>query len=83
LPSSRMWPSWLNANFSSGPRRSEKRDCARPTTEQILRLFSLAERNQSMQDGKTLQIFDVQLTELQRQVLALLGVSKGAFRSPR
>ena len=70
-------------NIAELPLYPEHRDCARPTTEQILRLFSLAERHQLMQDGKTLQIFDVQLTELQRQVLALLGVSEGAFRSPR
>jgi transposase len=65
------------------PLYPEQRDCARPTTEQILRLFSLAERHQLMQDGKTMQIFDVQLTELQRQVLTLLGVSEDAFRVPR
>jgi hypothetical protein len=35
-----------------------------------------------MQDGKTLQIFDVQLTELQRRLLTLLGVSEDAFRLP-
>jgi len=70
-------------NIAELPLYPEQRDCARPTTEQILRLFSLAERHQLMQDGKTLQIFDVQLTELQHQVLALLGVSEGAFRSPR
>jgi transposase len=70
-------------NIAELPLYPEQRDCARPTTEQILRLFSLAERHRLMQDGKTLQIFDVQLTELQRQVLALLGVSEGAFRSPR
>jgi hypothetical protein len=65
------------------PLYPEQRDCARPTTEQILRLFSLAERHQLMQDGKTMQIFDVQLTELQRQLLTLLGVSEDAFRVPR
>jgi transposase len=70
-------------NIAELPLYPEQRDCTRPTTEQILRLFSLAERHQLMQDGKTLQTFDVQLTELQRQVLALLGVSEGAFRSLR
>jgi transposase len=65
------------------PLYPEQRDCARPTTEQVLRLFSLAQRHQLMQDGKTMQIFDVQLTELQRQVLTLLGVSEDAFCAPR
>jgi hypothetical protein len=37
------------------PLYPEQRNCARPTTEQILRLFSLAERHQLMQDGKVAQ----------------------------
>ena len=69
-------------NIAELPLYPEQRDGARPTTEQLLRLFSLAERHQLMQHGKTLQIFDVQLTELQRRVLTLLGVSEDAFRLP-
>jgi len=65
------------------PLYPEQRDCERPTTEQILRLFSLAARHQLVQNSKTLQVFDFQFTELQRQVLALLGVSEDAFRLPR
>jgi hypothetical protein len=30
-----------------------------------------------------MQVFDVEFTQLQRQVLALLGVSEDAFRVPR
>ena len=70
-------------NIHELPLYPEQRACTRPTTEQILRLFSLAERHQLIKDGKTAQIFDVQFTELQRQVLALLGVSEDAFRLPR
>jgi transposase len=70
-------------NIHELPLYPEQRDCARPTTEQILRLFSLAERHQLLQDSKTVQVFDVQFTGLQRQVLALLGVSEDAFRLPR
>jgi transposase len=70
-------------NIAELPLYPEQRDCARPTTEQILRLFSLAERHQLMHEGKTVQVFDVEFTQLQRQVLALLGVSEDAFRVPR
>jgi len=70
-------------NIAELPLYPEQRDCARPTTEQILRLFRLAERHQLVHDGKVVQVFDVQFTELQRQVLALLGVPEDAFRSPR
>ena len=70
-------------NIAELPLYPEQRDCARPTTEQILRLFSLAARHQLVQDGKAVQVFDVQFTELQHQVLVLLGVPEDAFRLPR
>jgi transposase len=57
----------------------EQRQCAHPTTEQVLRLFSLAERHQLRQHGRTVQRFDLVLTDLQRQVLGLLGVPTSAL----
>jgi transposase len=65
------------------PLYPEQRDCKHPTTEQILRLFSLAQRHELMRDGKTVEVFGVQFTDLQRQVLALLGVPEDAFRPSR
>lgn len=58
----------------------EQRACKRPTTEQILRLFSLAERHTLLRSGRIAQVFPPELTDLQRQVLALLGVPEDAFR---
>jgi len=52
----------------------EQRLCKRPTTEQILRLFSLAERHTLLRDDTPVQSFPAQLTDLQRQTLDLLGV---------
>jgi transposase len=63
------------------PLYPEQRQCAHPTTEQILRLFSLAARNKLTKDDKTLQTFDVEFTDLQRQVLTLLGVPENVFMS--
>jgi transposase len=57
----------------------EQRQCSHPTTEQVLRLFSLAERHQLRQHGRTVQTFDLALTDLQRQVLRLLGVPNDTF----
>ena len=57
----------------------EQRRCAHPTTEQVLRLFGLAERHRLLQHGHTVKLFELELTELQRQVLALLGVPARAF----
>jgi transposase len=58
----------------------EQRPCKRPTTEQILRLFSLAERHTLVREGCVVQVFNPKLTDLQRQLLALLGVPQAAYR---
>ena len=58
----------------------EQRACRRPSTEQILRLFSLAERHTLTSAGVTIQIFNPELTDLQRQVLDLIGVPARAFQ---
>ena len=57
----------------------EQRQCAHPTTEQVLRLFSLAERHHLLLHGNCVQVFDLKLTQLQRQVLDLLAVPADAF----
>ena len=54
-------------NIEELPLYPEQRQCAHPTTEQILRLYSLTERHKLIQDAHTVQVFEVQLTELQRQ----------------
>jgi transposase len=69
-------------NIDELPLYPEQRQCARPTTEQILRLFSLAERHRLIDGAHTVQVFDVPLTELQRQLLRLLGVPEDVFRPP-
>jgi transposase len=58
----------------------EQRQCRRPTTEQILRLFSLAERHALMRGERTVQVFHPTLTQLQRQVLELLGVPQQSYQ---
>lgn len=66
------------------PLYPERRQCAHPTTEQVLRLFSLTQRHRLIdQGGLTVQIFDAELTSLQIQILALLGVPIQAFRNPK
>lgn len=61
----------------------EQRQCKRPTTEQVLRLFSLAERHTLVTEDRPIQVFDPALTDLQRQVLTLLGVSHQAYSSSK
>jgi transposase len=57
----------------------EQRLCKRPTTEQILRLFSLAEHHILFRNDKTVQSFPPQLTDIQLQTLDLLGVPAKSF----
>jgi len=61
------------------PLYPEERSCRRPTSEQILRLFALAERHTLIKGKRIVQVFEPALTGLQRQVLALLGVSERAY----
>lgn len=65
------------------PLYPEERRCRRPTTEQVFKLFSLAERHLLYREQQCVQVFDVRLTDLQRQLLRLLGVPERAFASPR
>jgi transposase len=57
----------------------EERMSANPTTEQILRLFSLAQRHILQRKSEIVQLFQPQLTELQHEVLALLDVSLNSY----
>jgi transposase len=61
------------------PLYPEERRCAHPTTEQVLRLFSHAERHVLIRSGRTVQVFETDFTPLQRHVLELLGVPDTAF----
>ena len=70
---------WRTKPSRKLPIYPEQRQCAHPTTEQVLRLFSLAERHQLRQHGRTVQAFNLTLTDLQRKVLALLGVPASTF----
>ncbi len=59
----------------------EERVCRRPTTEQVLRLFSLTERHEIRRRGRLLQVVDPSLSPLQEEVLRLLGVPRSTYRS--
>jgi transposase len=61
------------------PLYPEQRQCKKPTTELVLKLFSHTQRHTLMQSGQLLQTFEPQFTELQQQVLCLLGISSETF----
>ena len=58
-----------------------QRQCRRPTTEQVLRLFSLAERHTLLRHGLPVQVFHPELTDLQSQAPGLLGVPIHAYQA--
>jgi hypothetical protein len=61
-------------NIAELPIYPEQRLCAHPTTEQLLRLFSMAQCHELLHEGRAIKRFTTDLTELQREVLRLLGV---------
>ena len=62
------------------PLYPEQRQCKRPATEQILRLFALVQHHRLIKDGQPVQRFEAQLSDLQRQTLKLLGVNETVYR---
>ncbi|TAH39422.1 MAG: hypothetical protein EYC70_01160 [Planctomycetota bacterium] len=60
----------------------EERRCRRPTCEQALRLFAHAQRHLLLRNGQVVQVFEPELTELQKQVLRLLQVPASVYRTP-
>jgi transposase len=68
------------ARITELPLYPEERRCKRPTTEQVLRLFSHLERHVLLRDGRPVQVFHPELTDLQKQILTLLGVPLRLYR---
>ncbi len=62
------------------PLYPEDRECRRPTTEQVLRLFSAAQRDELRVGRHVIQVDDPELTPLQERLLDLLGVPRRAYR---
>ncbi len=67
-------------SIDSLPLYPEERRTRRPTADQILRLFALVQRHVVTLDGDDIHVVEPELTPLQRQVLALLGLPEAAYR---
>lgn len=67
-------------NIDELPLYPEERMTRRPTSEQLLRLFSLTQRSRLFRAEQQLQVFHPQLTDLQTHVLQLLDAPPDAFR---
>lgn len=61
------------------PLYPEHRDCRAPSTDRILETFAPLQRHLLCKAGHVVQRFDPELTELQRKLLVLLGISPKVF----
>lgn len=61
------------------PLYPEERANKRPTADQILKLFSLVQRNVLVAKGCEVEVFEAELTDLQKQILKMLGVPEAAY----
>ena len=61
------------------PLYQEQRLCKPPTAEQVLRLFSCVQRHRLLKQDAVVQTFNTELTDLQIQILHLLGVPPRAY----
>ena len=57
----------------------ELRNCPAPAAARVLEIFGDLQRHHLLHAGRTVQVFEPQLTDLQRQVLDLLGVPAAAY----
>ena len=67
--------------ISELPLYPEERTTHRPTAEQIFRLFAHTQRHVLQHEDKPIRTFEPELTELQQQILTLLGVPETAYRT--
>ena len=66
-------------DIESLPLYPEERRTKRPTAEQIFRLFTSTQRHELQRRGRVVTTFEATLTDLQAQVLSLLGVTRSAY----
>jgi transposase len=69
------------AGITEIPIYPEERRCHKPTAEQVFRLFALTARHELVLAGKTVRIFEPELSDLQRQVLRLIGLPLSRYVS--
>ena len=71
------------ARLSSLPLYPETRLCRAPTTDRLLDLFRDLQRHKLYANSRCTQVFQPQLSDLQTQVLDLLGVPDSAYDAGR
>ena len=62
------------------PLYPEERECRAPSTERILAVFEALQRHRLRKHGRLVEVFEPQLTDLQRQIIALMRIPDSSFR---
>lgn len=68
-------------DVASLPLYPEDRNCPAPSAERILAIFSNLQRHELVTNGETIEVFEPQLSKLQRRVLTLLKLSPSIYRN--
>jgi len=63
------------------PLYPEERECKAPSTERVLDVFAPLQRHRLRRADRLVQVFEPELSELQRQILDLVHLPVDAFRS--
>lgn len=61
------------------PLYPEERECRAPSTERILAVFEALQRHRLRKNNRITEVFEPQLTELQRQIIGLMRVPVSSF----
>lgn len=69
------------AGVDSLPLYPERRKCKAPSTERLLDLFAPLARHRLCKQGQLVQVFEPELTALQKQILRLLRLSPALYQS--
>lgn len=69
-----------DASTKTIPLYPEDRDCPAPSATRVLEIFNGLNRHHLLRGGSKIQIFEPELTALQRQVLRLLGIPASIYR---
>ena len=68
-----------DAGLAGIPLYPELRDCPNPSAPRILEIFASVQRHQLLRGEELVQIFQPELSPLQRQVLQLLGIPETVY----
>jgi hypothetical protein len=67
------------AGVKSLPLYPEARESKMPTPLSIFRLFTFVDRESVFEDDNLIGVFEPELSDLQKQILELLGVPRTAY----